>query len=229
MEFEIPKDLSYYERPLISLILPCNSYARYGNYYLGAVWKRAVKSIIKSGINPKNVMLTAVDCIIVAEDPSSDKNTKGAIVFGTLEDMKRVKGYNVYPSWKRFKKNNYKFLYEMVEGIKIGLNRLLKEANPDLIVSVLNVLGYKLAFYKAVEELDLWDKVLFIDIPPTPAYIWKGIKLAVEYIKEFLSGSKNSGIVMTQESMGWYSARKSTIPEGFEISESDRVTIIEGY
>jgi len=152
------------------LILPCNKYAREGDYLKSKAWQNAKKLF-------PNYKLAAVDSIITIKDPKGDRETLGAIVLYP-EEMYRVRGFDEYPSWDKFKRLNFKLLWEHTKYVEIGLRRISYRA--ERMIIILNVRAYKLAVYLAIRRIynAIPNNVLFIDVPERPWGLQKGINLA---------------------------------------------------
>jgi len=152
------------------LILPCNKYAKDGDYLKSRAWQRAKKLF-------PDYKLAAVDSIITIKDPKGDKETLGAIVLYP-EEMHRVRRFDEYPSWDRFKKNNFELLWKHAKYVEIGLRRISKEV--ERMIVILNVRAYKLATYLAIKRIynAIPNHILFIDVPERPWGLEKGLKIA---------------------------------------------------
>jgi len=117
----------------ILVLLPCNSGAKYGNYFLGRYWKNADR--YRKQYNLENVMFGAIDCIPVF--------TRGedAIVLET--EMDCVRGFDIYPEYRREKVDR------IARGIVKGLLRVHKSFSR--IIILLNVKLYIEATKRALE------------------------------------------------------------------------------
>ena len=122
------------DRKKLAIILPCNKYAKVGNYFLGSYWKEA-RAII-----PRNerVIYAAVDCIPL-KHPINVIND--CIV--SEDEMWRVKGFDEPPEWDN----------RLPECIKKGFLRLIRWYNPEKIVILLNVKPYFQAVKIVLDEI----------------------------------------------------------------------------
>lgn len=152
----------------ILLLLPCNKYAKEGNYFLGTYWRIADKWRKKLGIN---VTLGAVDCI-----PLFCKGENNAIVLET--EMNKVIGCDVYPRYDPEKVDI------IARGIYTGLMKIHNKF--DKIIILLNIKLYIEATKKALSELPPYikNKINFHYIHGYPGKFQKKIILKLKQIKQ---------------------------------------------
>jgi len=141
----------------ILLILPCNKFAKEGNYKKGANWRLVLKHT--KHLRERGLLdLCAVDCINMLGLVHERENWK-------------TKGEDVYPSWEHFKRNPL-IVLELKEAIKSKLPLLAKDY--DHIVAYLNIKGYYLALKEASIETNI--PIKFIDLNFNPIsyrkHIW---------------------------------------------------------
>ena len=150
------------------MLLPCNKYAKEGNYFLGAYWRIADKWRKKLGIN---VTLGAVDCI-----PIFCKGENNAIVLET--EMNKVAGCDIYPHYDPKKVNI------IADGIYAGLMRIHEKF--DRIIILLNVKLYIEATKKALLRLPskIKEKISFHYIYGFPGKFQREIILKLQHIKQ---------------------------------------------
>ena len=143
----------------ILMLLPCNKFAKEGNYFKGSYWKLADTWRKKMNID---ITLGAIDCI-----PLLCKGEDDAIVLEN--EMHRVKGYDVYPRYDPNKVD------EISRGIYNGLLRV--SAYFDKIVILLNVKLYIEATQKAIEMVpnEIKSKIEFDYIYGLPGKFRKKI------------------------------------------------------
>ena len=152
----------------ILVILPCNKFAKEGNYFKGRYWKDADK--IRKKLN-LNVSFAAIDCI-----PVFKKGENDAIVLET--EMHRVVGEDVYPEYDETK------IPKLADAIKNGLLRVSKSF--DKIIILLNVKFYIEATKKALETIPegIRNKITFHSIYGFPG---KFRKLIITELKKLKS------------------------------------------
>ncbi len=122
------------------MLLPCNKYARVGNYFLGNYWRTADKWRKKLGVN---IVLGAIDCIPIFCNGEID-----AVVLEN--EMHRVAGCDIYPRYDPEK------IRVISEGIYNGLLRIHEQF--DKIIVLLNVRLYIEAMKEALTRLPLGIK-----------------------------------------------------------------------
>lgn len=169
----------------ILLLLPCNPGAKEGNYFTHQNWIQARQSLEKMGVKKEWVTFAAVDSIITKEDPAHDRDIKGAIVLES--EMVRVKGYDLRPEWKLFRKNGYALLREHTKYCEIGLRPLISQYN--LLVCALSVRGYKYAVIKALRTIGngkLPPNCIVIDSGESPSFQNNANLISAGFIKDFL-------------------------------------------
>jgi hypothetical protein len=177
------------------LILPCNNKAFIGNYFEGDNWKYAMKKVKDKKLDKNKIMFAASDCIITTKNPKNDRDVLGSIVLET--EMDRVKGYDEYPSWEKFKKNDYQLLLQHSRYTELALLRL--KDNFDLIVLALAVRGYRLSALNALQNLFKSQdskNIIMINGGDSQGWQKKMTDYAIDLISEFLfSGKIQCGIV----------------------------------
>lgn len=130
----------------ILLLLPCNKYAKEGNYYKGKSWRVALKWLKALGLRDK-VFLGAIDSIPL-------KHNLGDCI--VLEDeMHRVRGFDEYPKY------DDNIIMPLAECIKKGLMRVLNRF--EKIIILLNVPLYKKAAHEALKMLS-GEKIVMIKV-----------------------------------------------------------------
>lgn len=147
------------------LILPCNSGgANQGSYFLAGTYPHLSNNWRKSDIWLRNIR---AEIYFAAQSCVEFKyhDGLGALVFE--HEMHRVKNDFDYgkpsPDVFTFSDNEEGFnMYKMVEDLKVGIKRALDYGFTDF-VSVMTPLSYKMGFYKAISELDMWDRTTMID------------------------------------------------------------------
>lgn len=148
----------------ILLILPCNSGARFGNYFLGGSYPYMKNNWRKCDIWLRNIRSD----IYFAAHSSVEfyfPDGNGAIVFE--HENNRVcstddKGVPVQHEFT-YEDDSTKFsINKMVSDLKLGLHRA-KLYGFTKIIAILTPLAYKTSFIKAVDELNMWDMVTMFD------------------------------------------------------------------
>jgi len=186
---------------MLYVILPCNKGAALGDYLLSRNWQR-VKKILDATTN--NYKMVAVDSIITFIDPMHDRDELGALVVYP-DEMNRVKGFDVYPSWDFFKKNSFERLYIHSHYVKIGLKRIFNPSDKYLVL--LNVRGYRLATYLAIKKLfgRIPKNLAFIDVYDSPAYFNNAVRSIKILLKEDLFGFviRTQAVKKKWESVGY--------------------------
>lgn len=148
----------------ILLILPCNSGARFGNYFLGGTYP-----YMKNNWRKCDIWLRNIRSDIYFSAHSSVEfyfpDGNGAIVFeheNTRVCSSDDKGVPIQHEFTYDDIDGKFSIRKMVDDLKIGFNRA-KEYGFTKIISILTPLAYKTTFVKAVDELDMWDMVTMID------------------------------------------------------------------
>jgi len=182
----------------ILLILPCNKGAYVGNYFTQFFWNK-IDNLLKKEDIRSEVDIAAVDCIITFKK----KDNMGALV--SEYEMDRVKGYDVHPHEMFSGKHRKENLNLLIDDIKVGLKRLHKKY--DKIIVFVNVIPYRLATRKAINDLGLMKKTIFFD---WVVYGFGISNILLQYLIKYIKSDKKDIIVKINDRKiyNWKSEQK---------------------
>jgi len=150
----------------ILFVLPCNGGAHRGNYFLGSgegnkySWNNWRATDYYLRFFREEFFMAAISSVNLHFE---DDN--GALVFEN--EMHRVKSNNDLgkSNFSIYDKNKDVFNQDYhCEMLKKGLIRAMEEYSIKYFYFVINVLFYKYSLYKAINELNLWDRVTFCNV-----------------------------------------------------------------
>ncbi|MHA1616219.1 MAG: hypothetical protein ACTSX9_02815 [Candidatus Njordarchaeales archaeon] len=215
------------------LILPCNPGAKNGNYFESKSWEIILRIYSREKIDLSRIQFAAVDSIITFKDPNNDKERLGAVVLATPEEMIRVKGHDIKPSWIEFVRNNFENLYKHAYYVKIGLKRILSKYHFEWIIVILNVRAYRLATYKALIEIGegkLPRNAFFFDCPDSPAWLIHCAKASAKLLKNIWTKEHfPGGVIAVTKKVKKYllvKGRPKNVPEEFAYWKHNHKEII---
>lgn len=148
----------------ILLVLPCNAGASKGNYfesgrfpYYANNWRKADTWLRNLR---KDIYLAAHSSV---EFYFPDGN--GAFVFEHENQRVCSSDDKGVPYMKEFSYDDKSLFYipKMVKDLEKGLDRALNQYKFKKVICIDTPLAYKTSFYKAVSNLNLWDKVTMMD------------------------------------------------------------------
>jgi len=149
------------------LILPCNDGVVYGDYYKGGRGSNNWTSARKNAPTKQDVYLAAVDCgpalIPTLKDDPEKGIKKGCLVFE--DEMHRVlTNWDLGPP--TYAVTTHEKLILLMKAIEIGLKRATdpNEYGFTRLVAVLPVFWYRVAFIRAVHNLQLWNITTVFDV-----------------------------------------------------------------
>jgi hypothetical protein len=124
------------------IILPCTPTAEQGNYFYSKLWQ--IISLYFPERYTKDVDFAAIDCITL----KLDNKDRGCIVFEN--EMDRVKGYNINPTFSPFSDEEKEKLVNYLEKDLLYIFNILKYEH---IIVYLNVSRYINAFKSVLQKL----------------------------------------------------------------------------
>lgn len=148
----------------ILLVLPCNAGASKGNYFESGRFPYYANNWRKSDTWLRNLR----DQIYFAAHSSVEfyfPDGNGAFVFEHENQRVCSTDDKGVPYMKEFSYDDKSQFYipKMVKDLEHGLNRAINDYKFEKIICINTPLAYKTAFYKAVENLGLWNKVTMMD------------------------------------------------------------------